>query len=234
MRFEITGQPLGTVSPLIQKRIDLHQVDATCRYLSTAPLYHSAPLRYNLLVSRLGGTSIIMKKFDAEAALRLIQDERITHSQWVPTMFVRLLALAPEVRGEFDLSSHRFAIHAAAPCPKTVKHAMIEWWGDVIHEYYSGTESNRSTAISPSEWRAHPGSVGKAFHGEIKILDEQFNELPAGATGQSTLLAATPSPITKTQRKRQAHTPHKVGHPLAISATWMTRAIFTSRTGSHS
>ena len=69
-----------------------------------------------------------MKKFDAEAALRLIQDERITHSQWVPTMFVRLLALAPEVRGEFDLSSHRIAIHAAAPCPKTVKHAMIEWW----------------------------------------------------------------------------------------------------------
>ncbi|MEC8600352.1 MAG: acyl-CoA synthetase [Pseudomonadota bacterium] len=184
VRFEITGQPLGTVSPLIQKRIDLHQVDATCRYLSTAPLYHSAPLRYNLLVSRLGGTSIIMKKFDAEAALRLIQDERITHSQWVPTMFVRLLALAPEVRGEFDLSSHRIAIHAAAPCPKSVKHAMIEWWGDIIHEYYSGTESNGSTAISPSEWLAHPGSVGKAFHGEIKILDEQFNELPAGTTGQ--------------------------------------------------
>ena len=212
VRFEITGQPLGIVSRL-SKRIDLHRVDATCRYLSTAPLYHSAPLRYNLLVSRLGGTSIIMKKFDAEAALRLIQDERITHSQWVPTMFVRLLALAPEVRGEFDLSSHRFAIHAAAPCPKTVKHAMVEWWGDIIHEYYSGTESNGSTAISPSEWRAHPGSVGKAFHGEIKILDEQFNGYLLERPARSTLLAATPSPITKTRENGQRVLPTRLVIP---------------------
>jgi long-chain acyl-CoA synthetase len=184
IRFDIKGLPMGTVSPLIEKRIQLHQLDETCRYLSTAPLYHSAPLRYNLLVSRLGGTSYIMPKFDAQMALELIESKRITHSQWVPTMFVRMLALPSEQRRQFDLSSHRFAIHAAAPCPQDVKRAMIEWWGDIIHEYYSGTESNGSTAIDTAQWLAHPGSVGRAFHGEIKVLDDAFNELPPGETGQ--------------------------------------------------
>lgn len=184
VRFDIKGLPMGTVSPLIQKRIHLHQLDDTCRYLSTAPLYHSAPLRYNLLVSRLGGTSYIMPKFDAETALELIESKRITHSQWVPTMFVRMLALPTDQRTRFDLSSHRFAIHAAAPCPQEVKRQMIDWWGPIIHEYYSGTESNGSTAINTAEWLEHPGSVGRAFHGNIKILDDAFNELPVGETGQ--------------------------------------------------
>ena len=132
-----------------------------------------------------------MKKFDAEAALRLIQDERITHSQWVPTMFVRLLALAPEVRGESISAATdlRFTPQRRALNRQARHDRMV---GDIIHEYYSGTESNGSTAISPSEWLEHPGSVGKAFHGEIKILDEQFNELPAGRPAKSTLLAATP------------------------------------------
>jgi len=183
VRFAQQTRPLGEVTDLFKARVAMHQVNSDTVYLSTAPLYHSAPLRYNLMVTRLGGTAVIMPKFDPEAALRLIEKHQITHSQWVPTMFVRLLKLPKEIQRRYDTSSLRYAIHAAAPCPVTVKRQMLDWWGPILFEYYSGTEANGQTAISPEEWEAHPGSVGKAIYGEIHILDEAGRELPTGETG---------------------------------------------------
>ena len=109
-----------------------------------------------------GQASVIMPRFDAEQSLKLIEQHAITHSQWVPTMFVRMLKLPDEVRLSYDVSSLQCAIHAAAPCPIPVKEQMIEWWGPIIWEYYAGTERNGSTLIGPEEWLAHPGSVGRA------------------------------------------------------------------------
>ncbi len=183
VRFPLTGAPLGTVSALLQKRVLMHAIDDTVRYLSTAPLYHSAPLRYNLMVTRFGGTAVIMEKFDAEQALALIDKHQITHSQWVPTMFVRLLKLPEEIRQRHDTSSLRYVIHAAAPCPISVKAQMMQWLGPVLYEYYSGTEANGSTAITSTEWLDHKGSVGRAIHGEIHILDDDLCEVPVGQPG---------------------------------------------------
>ena len=125
-----------------------------------------------------------MPRFDAESSLALIEQFSITHSQWVPTMFVRLLRLPLEVRSRFDLSSHRLAIHAAAPCPIGIKQAMLDWWGPILYEYYSGTEGNGQTAISPVEWLSHKGSVGRAILGQVRITDEHDQLLPDGETGQ--------------------------------------------------
>jgi acyl-CoA synthetase (AMP-forming)/AMP-acid ligase II len=183
VRVTRPGAPLGTVSELFKRRVALHGITPETVYLSTAPLYHSAPLRYNAMVHRCGGTSVVMRRFDAEASLRLIERYRVTHSQWVPTMFVRLLRLPAEVRERYDLSSHRFAVHAAAPCPVEIKRQMLDWWGPIVYEYYSGTEGNGQTAISPEEWLAHPGSVGRPMLGEVHILDEAGTELPPGEPG---------------------------------------------------
>jgi acyl-CoA synthetase (AMP-forming)/AMP-acid ligase II len=146
-------------------------------YLSPAPMYHAAPLAFSLNAQRFGGTVVIMEKFDPVQALRLIERHRVTHSQWVPTMFVRLLRVPDEERLSFDLSSHETAIHAAAPCPVSVKQQMIEWWGPIIHEYYAGTEGNGSTGVNSEEWLAHPGTVGRARAGTVHIIDEEGNEL---------------------------------------------------------
>src|SRR5664279_1248591 len=116
-------------------------------YLSPAPLYHSAPLVYCMATHRLGGTCVIMESFDAEQCLALIEEHRVTHAQFVPTMFVRMLKLPEEVRSRYDLSSLRSVVHAAAPCAPEVKRRMIDWWGPVIHEYYSGTEGLGMTWI---------------------------------------------------------------------------------------
>ncbi|HEX7038043.1 MAG TPA: AMP-binding protein [Pseudomonadales bacterium] len=178
------GAPLGTVSKLFERRVALHEIGRDTVYLSTAPLYHSAPLRYNNMVQRCGGTCVIMERFDAETSLRLIERHRVTHSQWVPTMFVRLLRLPEAVRRAPDLSSHRFAIHAAAPCPVTVKRQMLDWWGPILYEYYSGTEGNGQTAIGPDEWLRHPGSVGRPILGEVHIVDRDGRELPPGHEGR--------------------------------------------------
>jgi long-chain acyl-CoA synthetase len=124
-----------------------------------------------------GGCVVIMKKFDAAAALDAIQRYRVTHSQWVPTMFIRLLALPDEVKARYDLSSLRYAIHAAAPCPPDVKRRMIDWWGPVICEYYAGSEAVGTTALDSAEWLAHPGSVGRPIIGRVHILDDEGREL---------------------------------------------------------
>jgi fatty-acyl-CoA synthase len=152
-------------------------------YLSPAPLYHAAPLGYVTNVQGFGGTVVMMQHFDPEQALRFIEAYGVTHSQWVPTMFVRMLKLPAEARTVYDLSSHRCAIHAAAPCPVDVKRQMIEWWGPIIEEYYAGTEGTGATIISSADWMAHPGSVGRASLGILHICDEEGVELPVGESG---------------------------------------------------
>jgi len=183
VRFPLRRAPMGTVSTLFTTRVKLHNVSADTRYLSTAPLYHSAPLRYNMMVTRLGGTATIMEKFDPETALALIQRDDITHSQWVPTMFVRMLKLPEQTRLAYDVSSLEYVIHAAAPCPIDIKQKIIDWFGPKLYEYYSGTEANGSTAITTEEWLTHKGSVGKAIHGELRILDDAGAEVPNGEIG---------------------------------------------------
>jgi long-chain acyl-CoA synthetase len=189
-----TGRPKGILRPLTGESIrngtrasqamaERYGLDEDTVYLSPAPLYHAAPLAYNLGVQANGGTCVMMKKFDAEAALAAIERYRVTHSQWVPTMFVRMLKLDEAARTRHDLSSHRVAIHAAAPCPVKVKQAMIEWWGPILYEYYAGTEGNGSTFIDSHDWLAHPGSVGRAVNGVLHICAEDGTELPPGEAG---------------------------------------------------
>ena len=191
-----TGQPKGILKPL-RPSSERDQPDpevlGTARnmginertvYLSPAPLYHAAPLRYVLRVLDLGGQAIIMRRFDAEEALASIERWQVTHSQWVPTMFSRLLKLPDAVKHQYDLSSHRVAIHAAAPCPVVVKQAMLDWWGDILIEYYAGSEGCGTTLISSQEWRARPGSVGRAITGKLHIVDESGEELPPNTIGQ--------------------------------------------------
>ncbi len=157
--------------------------DRNTVYLSTAPFYHTAPVRWNMAVLRSGGTCIMMEKFDAEQALEAIQEYRVTHSQWVPTMFIRMLRLPDARRQDFDLSSLRFAVHAAAPCPVDVKEAMIEWWGPILYEYYSGTELVGRTSLSSQEWQKHKGSVGRPEFGQVHIVDDDGNELGPRQSG---------------------------------------------------
>ena len=126
---------------------------------------------------------IVMERFDPEWALALIEQYRVTHSQWVPTMFVRMLKLPAEARARHDLSTHRLAIHAAAPCPRQVKRAMIEWWGPIVQEYYAGSEGNGLCAINSADWLAHEGSVGRPVFGMPHILDAEGRELPPGQEG---------------------------------------------------
>jgi long-chain acyl-CoA synthetase len=189
-----TGRPKGVFSPpdssaidastpLIEMNRKAYGVDPETRYLSPAPLYHAAPLRFTMTVMRLGGTVVVMEHFDAEQYLELVQKYRITHSQLVPTMFVRMLKLPPEVRTSYDVSSLRCAIHAAAPCPIPIKEQMIDWWGPILWEYYAGTEGNGMTLVNSQDWLAHRGTVGRAVVGELKISDEQGNELPPGEPG---------------------------------------------------
>jgi long-chain acyl-CoA synthetase len=182
-----TGKPKGVRQPLLDRPfgdpvasfrslglVALFGFREEDRYLCPAPLYHAAPLAFSAALHRLGGTSVVMRQFEPEQALRTIQDQRISTSQWVPTHFKRLLQLPEEVRARYDLSSHRVAVHAAAPCSIPVKRAMIEWWSHTnILEYYAGTEGG-GTLIRSAEWQEHPGSVGRHWaNGKIHILDEQ-------------------------------------------------------------
>ena len=191
-----TGRPKGVKRPLETKPIDvllpLMKALAQDRlgmgpdsvYLSPAPLYHAAPLRFSMAAVALGGTVVVMEKFEPETFLRLLERHRATHTQLVPTMFVRLLKLPPEVRARHDLSALRHAVHAAAPCPADAKDAMIAWWGPILTEYYAGTEGNGLTLVGSAEWLAHRGTVGRAIVGTLKITDDATGaELPARATG---------------------------------------------------
>jgi acyl-CoA synthetase (AMP-forming)/AMP-acid ligase II len=189
-----TGRPKGVLRPLPETPFDMftpfdRQMQAmygfaeTMVYLTPAPLYHAAPLSFSLGAIGFGGTLVVMESFDAELALALIARHRVTHSQWVPTMFARMIKLPSAIRAKYDVSSLKLAIHAAAPCPPDIKRQMIDWWGDAIVEFYSGTEAVGMCLVTAAEWLAHPGTVGKAVNGTIHICDDDGNELPAGQTG---------------------------------------------------
>lgn len=190
-----TGRPKGIKPPLPDRQVSepgdplvaafgpLYGFGEDTVYLSPAPVYHAAPLRFCAVVQSLGGTVVLMERFDPREALAAIERYRVTHSQWVPTMFVRMLKLGEQVRDQYDLSSHRVAVHAAAPCPVEVKQAMIDWWGPIVHEYYGATEAHGLTVIDPRSWLQRPGSVGRAALGVIHICDSEGTELPAGEVG---------------------------------------------------
>ena len=158
--------------------------DQDCVYLSPAPLYHAAPLRWNMAVQAIGGTTVIMEKFDPERALQLIEKYKCNVGQWVPTHFVRMLKLSEEVRAKYDVSSVKSAVHAAAPIPIPIKEAMIDWWGPVLHEYYAGTEGNGFVMCNSEAWLAHKGTVGQPVNCQVHICDENGEEVPVGEEGQ--------------------------------------------------
>jgi fatty-acyl-CoA synthase len=175
--------PIGTPPGIVPLFERLYGFGVDTVYLSPAPLYHSAPLRFNMAVHRLGGTTIVMERFDALAALALIERHRVTHTQMVPTMFVRLLRLSEDERARHDLSTLRAVIHAAAPCPPDIKAQMIAWLGPIVYEYYSATEVYLLTAIDSEDWLAHRGSVGRALLGTPHIVDDDGRELGTGEPG---------------------------------------------------
>jgi acyl-CoA synthetase (AMP-forming)/AMP-acid ligase II len=198
-----TGRPKGVKAPLAKANFGdnpggvamlgqfLYGFTGETRYLSPAPMYHAAPLRFVMAVIRLGGTVVVMEHFDPLEYLRNIERHRITHTQVVPTMFVRMLKLPVDERKGIDVSTLQTVIHAAAPCPIPVKEQMIEWWGPVIFEYYAGTEGNGFVACNSEEWMAHKGTVGKALTGVMHICDEDGNELPHYESGTIFFEGAT-------------------------------------------
>ena len=183
IRNEPVGDDIETPSVLLHSTRVIYGFDESAVYLSTAPLYHAGPLRVAMVIHRLGGTVIFMEHFDPEQALALIDRHKVTHSQWVPTMFVRLLKLPAAVRARYDVSSLKVAIHGAAPCAIPVKQQMIDWWGPVLYEYYTGTECNGYTSCDSTEWLARKGTVGRSTLGELRILGENGEVLAAGEPG---------------------------------------------------
>ncbi|MET9088362.1 acyl-CoA synthetase [Streptomyces sp. NPDC004237] len=190
-----TGRPKGVKAPLPQRQVGdpgdplvalfgpRYGFGPETVYLSPAPVYHAAPLRFGAVVHALGGTVVLMERFDPEETLAAVERYRVTHTQMVPTMFVRMLKLPPEVRERYDVSSLEAVVHAAAPCPVDAKQAMMRWWGPILHEYYSCTETNGVTLIGPQEWLRRPGSVGRAGIGVPHICDDEGRELPTGEVG---------------------------------------------------
>jgi len=198
-----TGRPKGILRPLpanppsqplplFDFLVTLWHYREDMIYLSPAPLYHSAPLGAVGLTLRMGGTAVVMERFDPEQYLALVEKHRISHSQLVPTMFSRLLKLPEAARRKHDLSSLEVVIHAAAPCPVQVKERMIEWWGPIIHEYYGATEGLGFTACNSQEWLAHKGTVGRVLLGKLHVLDDDMKEQPVGTPGTLWFETATP------------------------------------------
>jgi acyl-CoA synthetase (AMP-forming)/AMP-acid ligase II len=190
-----TGRPKGVLQPFEQRPLEtsamavaqllqaLYGATSESVYLSPAPLYHAAPLRFCMSMHTIGSTVVVMEHFDAEQYLQLVETHRITHSQVVPTMFVRMMKLDPEVRSRYDLSSLQCVIHAAAPCPIPVKRGIIEWFGPVIHEYYAGTEGNGFVYCNSEMWLSHEGTVGRPIGCVVHICDDAGEELPIGESG---------------------------------------------------
>ncbi len=185
-----TGQPKGILPELPTSRFGdgmdtitllmsgLYGADASSVYLSPAPLYHAAPLGFCAAIHRLGGTVVLMERFDAAGALEAVERHGVTHAQFVPTHFIRMLRLPESVRSAHDLSSLQKVLHAAAPCPVPVKHQMIEWVGPIVDEYYAGSEAFGVCLISSEEWLEHPGSVGRPALGAVHIVDPEGNDRP--------------------------------------------------------
>ena len=190
-----TGRPKGVVRGPMQPEHQALAAQANratfglrpgARVLVSTSMYHSAPSTYAQLAALGCELLVIEPRFDAARLLALIERHAITHLYLVPTLFVRLLRLPPEVRARHDLRSLEFVLHGAAPCPVSVKRAMIDWWGPVIHEFYGGSEAGPIAASDSPGWLEHPGSVGRAVPNvDLMVCDEAGQPLPAGATGRT-------------------------------------------------
>jgi fatty-acyl-CoA synthase len=188
-----TGRPKGIVLPFktgpieelssVEGGIAAYQVFDPLVTFNGGPLYHGAPMSSMMMTHRVGGTAIVLSKFDALLALKAIQDWKVVYAQFVPTMFVRMLALSDDIRCGFDLSSLKYVIHAAAPCPVEIKRRMIEWLGPIIHEYYGSSENLGGTYINSQDWLRKPGSVGPCMTGALYICDDRGRKLPANQDG---------------------------------------------------
>jgi len=189
-----TGRPKGVVrAPTTEAKREalralfdeVFKLGPQERTLIPAPMYHSAPNAYVGAAVLHGMHMTLMRGFDAEEFLRLVERDRITVVQMVPTMFVRLLSLPERVRSRYDVSSLRWIVHAAAPCPPQVKRAMIDWLGPIVAEYYGSTEVGLITFAASEEWLAHPGTVGRTLpHATLKVLGADGRELPPGQSGE--------------------------------------------------
>lgn len=210
-----TGRPKGIRRELTHLSPDaapnilmplLNAVGITGRsvYLSPAPLYHTAPSFWSMAVQSLGGTTVIMEKFDPECALEAIQRHGITHAQFVPAMFVRMLKLPEKIRNSYDVSSLERVVHAAAPCPVEIKKQMIQWWGPIIDEYYASSEAVGASFIRAEDWLSHPGSVGRPLVGVPHILSEDGEELPPGEVGEIYYEGGHPFQYLKDEEKSAA------------------------------
>jgi long-chain acyl-CoA synthetase len=183
VKLPLTGGPADAEYPFVSTYRRNYGYSQDTIHLSPTPIYHTAPLVACMVMHRIGGTVVMMEHFTPEAALEAIERYRVTHTQMVPTMFVRMLKMPDAQRLRHDLSSLQVVVHAAAPCPVSVKRQMMQWLGPILHEYYGGTEGNGSTHITPQEWLRKPGSVGRASWGILHICDDDGHELSAGQHG---------------------------------------------------
>jgi long-chain acyl-CoA synthetase len=184
IRHELLGMSPAEAPNRLTPLLNAVGITGESVYLSPAPIYHTAPSYWSMVVQSLGATTVVMEKFDPELALECIQRHRVTHGQFVPAMFVRMLKLPDAVRNSYDLSSLERVVHAAAPCPVEIKKQMIDWWGPIVDEYYASSEAAGASFIGADDWLAHPGSVGRPLVGVPHILDEDGDELPAGEAGE--------------------------------------------------
>jgi acyl-CoA synthetase (AMP-forming)/AMP-acid ligase II len=180
---ELTGDPFGTGIQIDHMMANAFGFGRDTIYLSPGPLYHAAPLGWSLGTIRNGGTVVVMERFDAAQALSLIEQHGVTHAQFVPTMFVRMLKLEDREREKYDITSLRVVVHAGAPCPVDVKRQMIDWFGPKLVEFYAGSEGTGFFMIDSATWLEHPGSVGKSLLGKVHITDDEGIELPSGEVG---------------------------------------------------
>jgi long-chain acyl-CoA synthetase len=189
-----TGRPKGVMlrngassespaDPWTEHVLSLFGIDRSTVFLFPGPLYHTSPLFYLNMLLRCGGTAVVMERFDPELALASIERYRVTHSFFVPTMLNRMLKLPKDIRKKYDLSSHIWTLHGAAPCAPKLKHDIIDWWGPIVWEGYAGSERNGMTYLNTDEWRLHPGSVGRPIGCKVKIIGDDGSEMETGATG---------------------------------------------------
>jgi long-chain acyl-CoA synthetase len=184
IRRDLSQLPPAEAPNMLKPLLNAVGITSESVYLSPAPLYHTAPSFWSMSVQSLGGTTVVMEKFDPQGALECIQRYDITHGQFVPAMFVRMLKLPESVRNSYDVTSLKRVVHAAAPCPVEIKKQMIEWWGPIVDEYYASSEGAGASFIRAEDWVAHPGSVGRPLVGVPHILDEHGQELPPGQAGE--------------------------------------------------
>ena len=226
----LSGEPLGTTAGLALLGEFLMGMSPESVYLSPAPMYHAAPLKWSLESLALGASVVLMERFEPEALLSAIETHGVTHGQFVPTMFVRMLKLPEEVRNRYDVSSLQAIIHAAAPCPEDVKRAMIAWMGPIINEYYAGTEGSGFCWASAEDWLAHPGTVGKPLVGVIHIVDPDGEELPVGEEGVVYFGEGPQFEYHTVPERPPRPTPNGAGPPWATSAESTRTASCTSPT----